>query len=64
METVRPSPAAPPPGATGDLRKVLWANIVELRLAEESRRKRRNLVAIVLSILGLAVAALVLARML
>jgi DNA-binding winged helix-turn-helix (wHTH) protein len=29
------------------LHKALWANIVELRLAEESRRKRRNALALV-----------------
>ncbi len=38
------------------LHKALWANIVELRLAEESRRKRRKAIALIV----LVIAAIVL----
>jgi len=53
------------PGTT-DLRlhKALWANIVELRLAEESRRKRRRtMTAAIVVITAVVVAALLLMRL-
>jgi DNA-binding winged helix-turn-helix (wHTH) protein len=51
------------PGST-DLRlhKALWANIVELRLAEESRRKRQTTVTVALIVVAIVVAAFLLMR--
>jgi len=46
-----------------DLRllKALWANIVELRLGEERRRKRQKILAVAIAVVIAAVAALLLA---
>ena len=51
------------PGTT-DLRlhKALWANIVELRLAEESRRRRRQAMTVAIIIVAVVVAAFLLLR--
>jgi DNA-binding winged helix-turn-helix (wHTH) protein len=55
------APAAPAPT---DLRlhKALWANIVELRLAEESRRRRRQMMTVAIIIVAVVVAAFLLLR--
>jgi len=47
-------------GGTADLRlhKALWANIVELRVADESRRKRLKVVGLAVVIVAVALAAL------
>jgi DNA-binding winged helix-turn-helix (wHTH) protein len=52
-----------PPGTT-DLRlhKALWANIVELRLAEESRRKRRRMITVAIVVAAVAIAAFLVLR--
>jgi DNA-binding winged helix-turn-helix (wHTH) protein len=57
------APAAP---GTTDLRlhKALWANIVELRLAEEGRRKRRRTMILAIVIVAALVAAFLLMRVL
>jgi DNA-binding winged helix-turn-helix (wHTH) protein len=48
-----------------ELHKALWANIVELRLAEERRRQRRRLSVLVIGVLVIvAVATFLLARLL
>ena len=54
------------PGTTVDLRlhKALWANIVELRLAEEGRRKRRWILAAAAIVVGLTIAAILVSRIL
>jgi DNA-binding winged helix-turn-helix (wHTH) protein len=57
-----------PPGEGGpgridpQLDKAVWANIVELRLADERRGKRQTMIAIALVIVVVAMAALLLAR--
>jgi len=58
------SAGAPPVPATTDLRlhKALWANIVELRLAEESRRKRRRMITVAIVVAVAAIAAFLLVR--
>jgi len=45
------------------LHKALWANIVELRLAEETRRKRTRIATVAVAILVIALAAFLLVRM-
>ena len=44
------------------LHKALWANIVELRLAEESRRRRRQMMTAAIIIVAVVVAAFLLLR--
>ena len=64
VEPVRQGPAQPVAGATSDLQldKALWANIVELRLAEEARRKRLKLVTVSLVVAAVVLAGLFLMR--
>ena len=52
------------PGTT-DLRlhKALWANIVELRLAEEGRRKRRRTMTVAIVVIAGVIVALLLMRL-
>ena len=57
------SATAIPPGTDLALHKALWANITELRMAEESRRKRRKVWALGVAIVVLALAAVLLVRM-
>jgi len=54
----------PPVPGTTDLRlhKALWANIVELRLAEETRRKRRRMITVAVVVAAVAIAAFLLVR--
>jgi hypothetical protein len=51
-------PEAPfvPPGTDLNLQKVLWTNIADLKLAEEQRTKRRNVLTKILVGLGVAAA--------
>jgi len=66
VEVVGPRPAlAPARGGTADLRlhKALWANIVELRLADEQRKKQVKMAVAALLILALLGAAALLIRM-
>ena len=58
VEEVRPGHTQPEARTDLRLHKALWANIVDLRLAEEARRKRRKAMSVVLVVV---VAALVLA---
>lgn len=44
------------------LQKALWANIVELRLAENKRRQQQTVLTVVIGCLALAVVALILLR--
>lgn len=58
VEIVRPGPSRTV-GATTDLRlhKALWTNIVELRLADEQRRKRQKVLTVafvIVVVVGLA----------
>jgi DNA-binding winged helix-turn-helix (wHTH) protein len=51
-------------GATdSNLHKALWANIVELRLAEEGRRKRQRVLTIVAAVVALVMIGLLLMRL-
>lgn len=53
-----------PPGTDPNLRKALWTNIAELRLAEARRQKRRSVLFTALLVAALAaLVALTLARM-
>src|SRR5581483_10143360 len=65
VEAVTPGPQKRP-GATTDLRlhKALWANIVELRLAEEGRKKRTRAILVAAIIVVAALAALILVKVL
>jgi DNA-binding winged helix-turn-helix (wHTH) protein len=58
------SAGTPPVPGTTDLRlhKALWANIVELRLAEETRRKRRRMITVAVVVAAAAIAAFLLVR--
>ena len=47
---------------TGGLQKAVWENIVELRLAEESRRKRVRLLTIAAVVVALVLTALLVMR--
>jgi len=50
------------PGGESRLHKALWANILELRLAERSRQRRRKILGLALVVVALALAAFLLVR--
>jgi DNA-binding winged helix-turn-helix (wHTH) protein len=56
---------APVRAGSTDLRlhKALWANIVELRLAEEGRRKRRRTMTVAVAVIAGVIVALLLMRL-
>jgi DNA-binding winged helix-turn-helix (wHTH) protein len=59
-----PEPAEPVFAASVDphLQKALWANIVELRLADKSRSQQQTILAVVVGCVALAVVVLFLTR--
>ena len=65
-----PVETAPATGGTGPLavsvdhhlQKALWANIVELRLADNRRRQQQTILAVALGCVALAVVVLLLTR--
>lgn len=58
VEVVSPRAASPSPSGGTDLglHKALWANIAELRMAEERRKRRRIQAAVALAALAVVVA--------
>jgi len=63
ITTVSAGTAPEPPSAPDPaLEKALWANIAELRLEEERSRRRQKMLTAALVLIGLALAALLLAR--
>jgi hypothetical protein len=61
VSTATPAGGPFPKGTDGNLAKVLWTNIAELRLAETRRRVRRKTLVRILSISAVVVGAVVLA---
>ena len=64
VEVVGPRTAAPLAGTDPRLHKALWANIVELRLAEERRRKRQTRLAVATGAAAVLIVVLIVVLML
>ncbi len=62
VEVVNAGSPAGPGGTDLRLHKALWANIVELRLAEESRRRRRRTMTVAIIVVAVVTAAFLLLR--
>lgn len=63
ITTVSPRTATEPQNPPDPaLEKALWTNIAELRLGEESQRRRQRVLMVALVVVGLALAALLLVR--